>query len=64
VGLSSRIQLFTHRKNSDGTVDSICRQCLTTIAIEDVEAMLTQKEREHICDLALDGLPRYRFIHT
>ena len=54
MALSNRIQLFTHRRNSDGTVDSICRQCLTTVAIEYVEPMLTQREREHICDLAFE----------
>jgi len=60
LALSNRIQLFTHRKNSDGTVDSICRQCLTTVAIEHLESMLSQREREHVCDLALEALPQCR----
>ena len=55
---------FTHRKNTDGTVDSVCRQCLTTVAIERLEAMLIQREREHVCDLALQALPQYRFYRV
>ena len=64
MAIFTRIQFFTHRKNTDGTVDSICRQCLTTVAIEHLEAMLTEREREHVCDLALEALPQYRFIRA
>ena len=64
MAISNRIQFFTHRKNTDGTVDSICRQCLTTVAIEHLEAMLTEREREHVCDLALDAVPQYRLARA
>lgn len=60
MALPNRIQFFTHRKNSDGTVDSICRQCLTTVAIEHLESMLHQRERANRCDLILDSLPQFR----
>lgn len=64
MALPTRIQFFTHRKNADGTVDSICRQCLTTVAIEHLESMLCQREREHICDLSLELQPRYKFTRA
>lgn len=38
-----------HRKNSDGTWDSICLSCFRTIARAEVEAKLRQQEREHDC---------------
>lgn len=56
----NRIQFFTHRKNSDGTIDSICRQCLTTVAIEHLEIMLIHREREHVCDMALETKSHFR----
>jgi hypothetical protein len=60
MAFPSRIQFFTHRKNSDGTVDSICRECLTTVAVEHVESMLSQREREHVCDMAVETKSHYR----
>ena len=51
---------FTHRSNADGTIDSICRQCCTTVAIDNLESMLSEREHEHVCDLELTVLPQYR----
>jgi hypothetical protein len=64
MAISNGTQFFTHRKNADGSVDSICRQCLTTVAIEHLETRLTQREREHVCDLALEGLRQYRLTRA
>lgn len=43
---------FSHRPNSDGTVDSICHQCFATVANEAKESDLCSKEREHSCNPA------------
>ena len=55
----SKIQ-FMHRRNADGTIDSICSQCCTTVAIDNLESKLSEREREHICDLELTEIPHYR----
>ncbi len=43
---------FSHRLNSDGTVDSICHQCFATVAKEMRESDLCSKERLHACNPA------------
>lgn len=40
---------FPHRKNSDGTWDSICSECFRTVAIADDESELAEAEAQHIC---------------
>jgi hypothetical protein len=42
---------FPHRHNNDGVIDSICSECLVTIASARVEQELTPHEDAHICDL-------------
>ena len=49
---------FTHRVNEDGTVDSICRDCFTTVATAKSSAALLPLEHKHRCDAAL--LQRYK----
>ena len=44
---------FAHRKNPVGTVDSICRRCVATVATTCDESELRRLEQEHICDPAL-----------
>ena len=44
---------FAHRKNLDGTVDSICPRCAATVATVYVEGELLINEQLHICDPAL-----------
>lgn len=40
---------FPHRKNADGTYDSICRRCFATVATErDLDDLLAQ-EAGHVC---------------
>lgn len=41
---------FTHRPNSDGTVDSICRNCFATVATDVSDAALARRESAHVCD--------------
>jgi hypothetical protein len=40
---------FVHRKNADGSFDSICANCFRTTARRKIEAELEQAERDHIC---------------
>lgn len=40
---------FPHRKNEDGTIDSICPHCFMTIATSTHEADLSQTEAAHKC---------------
>jgi hypothetical protein len=41
---------FPHRHNRDGVVDSICSECLATIASTMDERELERHERAHVCD--------------
>jgi len=41
---------FPHRHNNDGTFDSICDTCYSTIARVKVEDELLPFERRHVCD--------------
>ena len=41
---------FAHRENPDGTYDSICRRCYSTVASEHDQDDLLSQEAEHICD--------------
>jgi hypothetical protein len=52
---------FQHRHNKDGTIDSICIDCLMTIATSEVEADLAQFERDHTCD---PSFPAWKTIRS
>jgi hypothetical protein len=44
---------FVHRSNLDGTTDSICRQCMATVATAyDIDEFF-RYEQQHICDPVL-----------
>jgi hypothetical protein len=43
---------FPHRMNKDGTIDSICPRCFTTIGCSTWEAELDRMEAAHKCDAA------------
>ena len=52
---------FTHRKNADGTFDSICLSCFRTVGSANIESELTESERQHICPndfIFIDGRGR------
>ncbi len=40
---------FPHRRNHDGTFDSICSRCFATVATEGSEAELEKAEESHVC---------------
>jgi hypothetical protein len=43
---------YPHRRNSDGTFDSICTKCFLTVAHRRAEAELAAIEEAHICNSA------------
>ena len=43
---------FRHRHNRDGLIDSICCECIVTLASARIERGLTQYEEVHVCDPA------------
>jgi hypothetical protein len=45
--------LFKHRKKADGSIDTICLACLSTISNEMTEAALERDEAEHVCKYAI-----------
>ena len=40
---------YGHRRNNDGSYDSICTKCFATVASTRSEAELTSHERTHTC---------------
>jgi hypothetical protein len=46
----ARYIAYPHRRNSDGSVDSICITCFATIAHARDEAALTGQEKKHSCN--------------
>jgi len=43
-------QRFAHRMNPDGTKDSICYGCYTTVASVMDESGLAEPEAQHVCN--------------
>jgi len=41
---------FPHRRNRDGSFDSICLKCLLTIATARTEVELARYEKYHVCN--------------
>ena len=46
----SHILGFVHRDNQDGTIDSICSECFTTIGTSTSAVELEAMERKHHCN--------------
>jgi hypothetical protein len=40
--------LYPHRRNADGSYDSICTTCFATVARSPAEVGLTEGERAHV----------------
>jgi len=40
---------FLHRMKADGSIDSICMSCLTTISSQRSETELEREEEDHVC---------------
>ena len=47
---------FPHRRNKDGSLDSICLKCFATIGSQRTEAELTELDEAHVCS----STPLYR----
>jgi hypothetical protein len=47
-------RIFAHRTNQDGTYDSICTVCFSTVSTQQLEADLEKGEREHVCHVGSD----------
>jgi hypothetical protein len=45
-----KLSPFVHRNNSDGTIDSICTECIMVIATSRLEGDLLEDEDGHKCD--------------
>lgn len=41
---------FAHRHNKNGTIDSICKKCFSTVATSNWEFALEPQELAHVCD--------------
>jgi hypothetical protein len=44
--------LYAHRRKEDGSYDSMCLACLTTISSRESEAALSREEEDHVCKYA------------
>ena len=40
---------FPHRRNKDGSLDSICLKCFATVGSQMTEAELTELDEAHVC---------------
>lgn len=41
---------YAHRRNTDGTTDSICKNCFVTVSTASGEGDLKRAEHDHLCD--------------
>ncbi len=47
--MASERNHFPHRRNPDGTYDSICTECFRTIFSSRIEDELDGPDQEHVC---------------
>jgi hypothetical protein len=45
-----RIVFYPHRRNKDGSYDSICLNCFATVACTETEGELAEHEKNHNCN--------------
>ncbi len=50
---TARNALYPHRRNYDGSFDSICRICFATAAHAQYEDALAEQEEKHSCDQSI-----------
>ena len=55
---SLRPEFYPHRRKLDGSFDSICLNCLATIATSTDETELEAREKEHVCSKYLSRRSR------
>jgi hypothetical protein len=48
--MADRMVFYPHRRNRDGSLDSICITCLVTVATGKSETELGELEKVHVCD--------------
>jgi len=48
--MADAVNTFPHRKKRDGTYDSYCLTCFTTIANAKTEEELVDHDRNHVCE--------------
>jgi hypothetical protein len=41
---------YPHRRNRDGSYESICSKCYATVARAETDAELTEWDAAHVCD--------------
>jgi hypothetical protein len=52
---SQRTTFYPHRRNNDGSFDSICLNCFVTHANAETESELLQHDMLHVCEPATDS---------
>jgi hypothetical protein len=48
--LSRQVVFYPHRRNRDGSFDSICLNCFVTVATGKTEAELSEYDNRHVCE--------------
>jgi hypothetical protein len=51
--MSDNSNPYPHRRNEEGSYDSICRRCFATVVRGKAEAELQAYEAAHVCDLPM-----------
>lgn len=46
------ITFYPHRRNKDGSYDSICLTCFVTVAFGKSEAELMKLDAQHVCEFS------------
>jgi len=48
--LNRLVAFYPHRRNRDGSFDSICLNCFATLATARTEPELSEHDRRHVCE--------------
>ena len=54
---SQTAPFFPHRRNRDGSFNSICLECLATVASHMTEEELREQDKQHVCDKSVLSEP-------
>jgi hypothetical protein len=54
---SQTAPFFPHRRNKDGSFNSICLECLATVASHMTEEELREQDKQHVCDKSVLSEP-------
>jgi hypothetical protein len=55
---------FPHRRNPNGSFDSICLECSLTIANARTEAELERYDKDHVCNPSILSQRVFDLAHT